>query len=518
MLFSFDSDPESDDEKIPTKKQTKRKSETPVKKPTKQTKKVKIDLKEEEYDEEDFDDFNFLGDDVVDDSKKDQFWKPSMEKTPSLSMIQKLVDQLSSTCSSNEKKEILLKHIDSIKILYYTSNPFFQFHVKSVRVRKMMDNADNYTVTDNPENIFELLDMLRTRKIVGNRALHTVCRFVQMNKKYESLIYSIIDKKLKTRAKGNTINRVFPGLVPVFAVARGFDIHEVPENYINYKIDTWFASRKFDGVRLICIIRDGIPEFRSREGNPFSTLQVLEKTIKSCRFTGTIVLDGELCIFDENKENFKQAVSEIRRKSGMIQNPRFCVFDMLTLEEFESGTSTRKYSERLEKLKEILSATSHEPFMTLVEQVVVKDEIHIKQLTESAFKKEWEGLILRRDFIYQGKKSNNMVKIKKFTDEEFPCVAISKSMQRRVIDGKDVEMEVLKNITVDIGGGKDVNLVDVGTGFSLDERIKFSDNPDLIVGHVVTVAYSEKSQDCNGKPSLRFPVFKAVYGKSHRKL
>jgi DNA ligase-1 len=111
-----------------------------------------------------------------------------------------------------------------------------------------------------------------------------------------------------------------------------------------------------------------------------------------------------------------------------------------------------------------------------------------------------------------------MVKIKKFTDEEFPCVAISKSMQRRVIDGKDVEMEVLKNITVDIGGGKDVNLVDVGTGFSLDERIKFSDNPDLIVGHVVTVAYSEKSQDCNGKPSLRFPVFKAVYGKSHRKL
>jgi ATP-dependent DNA ligase len=48
-------------------------------------------------------------------------------------------------------------------------------------------------------------------------------------------------------------------------------------DFMNFDHDTWYASRKFDGVRVLCFISEGVVEFRSREGNVFNTLQVLEK-------------------------------------------------------------------------------------------------------------------------------------------------------------------------------------------------------------------------------------------------
>jgi ATP-dependent DNA ligase len=54
------------------------------------------------------------------------------------------------------------------------------------------------------------------------------------------------------------------------------------------------------------------------------------------------VLDGEICILDENgNESFQNIMKEIRRKDHTINNPIFFIFDKLTTEEFDSGTSTR---------------------------------------------------------------------------------------------------------------------------------------------------------------------------------
>ncbi len=57
------------------------------------------------------------------------------------------------------------------------------------------------------------------------------------------------------------------------------------------------------------------------------------------------------------------------------------------------------------------------------------------------------------------------------------------------------------------------NEVGVGSGFSLDERKKFHENPDLIVGKTITVQYFEETQDANGKLSLRFPTVKIIHGE-----
>ena len=73
--------------------------------------------------------------------------------------------------------------------------------------------------------------------------------------------------------------------------------------------------------------------------------------------------------------------------------------------------------------------------------------------------------------------------------------------------GLQVEELMLKNIVIEHRG----NRVDVGSGFSHEQRRFYFENPDKIVGKQVTIQYFEESQNQNGTYSLRFPVIKAVY-------
>lgn len=435
-------------------------------------------------------------------------WTKYLDTNPSLDRIAKMVLEVSTTTSRNEKIEILKKYPDCVKIHLYTNNPFWQYYISSTRVRKTMSNMDIRCQAKYVKDIFDLLDILKERKITGNIALATVCNFIANNKKYDKIIYSIIDKNLKIRCGTATINKVFPNLIPEFPVALAEKIEDIPNGYLNLEKDTWFALRKFDGVRVICFIKNGVAEFRSRQGNIFVTLLILEKMFNTLKLEKDLVIDGELCIFENGKENFKKAVSEIKRKSGMIMNPRYVVFDMLTPKEFESKESVKKYSERMAELRRFVEENKLMTNISVAECIQIKDEKHLQKLKETASKKEWEGLILRKDEIYEGKRSNNMIKVKKFKDGEYECIDLQTGKMRFIINGKDKEIETMSRITIDYHGFP----VDVGTGFSLEERNMYAKNPDLIVGKVVCISYLEESKDKDGKPSLRFPSFKGIYG------
>ena len=56
------------------------------------------------------------------------------------------------------------------------------------------------------------------------------------------------------------------------------------------------------------------------------------------------------------------------------------------------------------------------------------------------------------------------------------------------------------------------NKVSVGSGFSIDQRKYYYENPEMILGKEITVQYFEESQNQLGEYSLRFPVLKIVHG------
>ena len=418
--------------------------------------------------------------------------------------IQIFVSEQNSTNSNTDKLRVLESYSNSSlirKTLLYTYDTFRQYYVTSAACK---NRPDLLGYPNTYGDFFGLLDDLSNRVITGHTAIANVNQYVKENQQYAELIWNILDRNLKTRSTASMINKVMPGLIPTFDVALANPYNDKTAKKVNWN-DTWFVSRKLDGVRCITIIDGaGDVKFFSRAGNEFTTLDRLKIQIKSLGLRNQ-VLDGEICIVDENgDEDFSRIIKEIKKKDHTISNPFYFMFDMLSLDDFLNKTSVDRLSERLFNLAKLVPESTK--FMSVLPQYQASDEVFEQMLTESK-KSNWEGLMLRKDAEYQGKRSMDILKVKSFSDAEYVVLDIETAIQRVIVNGLETEEEMLKNIVIEHKG----NRVDVGSGFSQEQRRHYFKHPEKIIGKQVTVQYFEESQNQNGEYSLRFPVIKVVY-------
>lgn len=410
------------------------------------------------------------------------------------------IGEMNASNSTNHKIEILKKYSDDefiFKVLQYTYHPYKQYGVTSANLKKRSEILAPREVYD---NLFYLLDDLNERKLTGHAAIAAANSFIQRNSKYADFIYQVIDRNLETRATTTLINRVKPGLIPTFNVALAHDFTKVKN--IDITDGTWFLSRKLDGVRCLTIVRDGTVRCFSRNGKEFETLGVVKEEIRRLGITDC-VLDGEICVMKEDgSDDFQGILKEIQRKDHTIKLPRYWVFDILTLEEFDSGIGNVALSQRR------VRKSFDSKILVTLPQSILKSAEELVYFRTTAKEKGWEGLIARRDVGYEGDRTKNMLKLKEFFDAEYRVVEAIMGAQRVIIEEREVEEIVLSAVIVEHKG----NRVQVGSGFNMDERRRYFKNPEKIVGQTITVQYFEETVDQNGNNSLRFPVFKALHG------
>ena len=410
--------------------------------------------------------------------------------------IKEMVTEINSTNKTNEKKKILAKYDDLQKVLLYiydnkvfslTSKNYLKFEKNKKKIKK--DININY-------NLFSLLDDLINRKITGDIALLHLYHYINKNIEYKEYILNIIDKSLKIRLNTSIINKIFPGLIPVFqpVLANKYD----PKRLEKSKND-WYISRKLDGVRCLILIepKKKSVNFFSRTGKEFHTLLILKNEILQNieLFKESIVLDGEIVSMENGVEDFTNLMKEIKRKNHIIANPKYFIFDMLKKEDFFNLKSEEIYSERLKKLKKLKK-------FEVLEQIIYTIDDFLR-LIEKSEKNNWEGLMLREDVKYEGKRTNSLLKYKKMHDEEYKVIDIIKGSWREISKETKLEKTIETMVAVII----DYKDTKVGSGFSLKERKHFYKNPESIIGKIITVQYFEKTKD-----SLRFPVFKYLHG------
>ena len=427
-----------------------------------------------------------------------------MNKYTNFQLIYDFVEASNSTNSNTDKLEVLKTYTqyDSVsKALLYTYDTYKQYGVTSKNCKKNSDLIGPYNVFG---DFFLLLDYLNDRILTGHDAIKAVNRYVLENREYEDLIWNIIDRNLKTRSTTSMINKVVPGLIPTFDVALANAYNDKTAKKVDWN-DGWYVSRKLDGVRCLTVIDDtGNINFFSRAGNPFLTLDALKPSIQKLGLTN-MVLDGEICMTDKDgNEDFQGIIKEIKRKDHTIENPVYFMFDILTKKEFEDKTSESLLSARLSTLRSFVLAG--DKFITVLDQKLGNDN-HLANMMEISKNEGWEGLMLRKDDTYQGKRSNDILKVKKFYDDEYYVVDLENALNRVIVDGKEVEEMMLKNVVVEHKGSR----VQVGSGFSHEQKRFYFKNPDKILGKQITVQYFEETTNQHGEHSLRFPVIKAVY-------
>lgn len=426
----------------------------------------------------------------------------------SLTRFKELIDRLKQTNKTTEKVEILKEYEDCKDLLRYAYDPFKRFFVTSSGLEKF----DKHDITPVAyDDLFKLLDDLAARKLSGHSAISTVLNFMHNIEFGDEIIPLILDKNLKTRTDASLINKAFPDLVPQFKVALAKKLDDYLDK-MDFEQDIWLASRKLDGVRTICFCgEDGI-KFYSREGNEFTTLQKVREVLEQCPDFNGYVLDGEMCIVDENgNENFKAIVGAIKKKDEQVENPVFIVFDMIPIEDFSNQKSPEPLHSRVMRINAY--CTNNADKLKGVVKPLKMDRVigasHVTELLAYASDQGWEGMMFRKDCPYEGKRTNNLLKGKKFHDAEYQVLDITTGMFRiaNTVTGGEEEFETLTAVVIEHKG----NRVQVGSGFSVAQRKEFFEDPSKIVGKTITVQYFEESEDKDGKPSLRFPTLKAIY-------
>ena len=422
-------------------------------------------------------------------------------------LIKDFVTDSNATNSNTNKFNVLkeyTEHAVVVHALYYTYNTYKQYGVTSVNCKKRSDLLGN---PNTYEDLFDLLNDLNDRVITGHSAIANVNRYVQENKHFEDIIWSIIDRNLKTRSTASTINKVVPGLIPTFDVALADTYNDKTKKKVTWS-DGWYLSRKLDGVRCICIVdANSNATFFSRAGKEFKTLSKVGETIKKSGVKN-IIFDGEVCILDKKgDEDFQSIIKEIKKKDHSINFPRFIAFDTLTIEEFESGVSKRTLKERQFELDSMMDQQMFGYYLTMAQQTLINSFEEIEERLIVANEKGWEGLMIRKNTTYKGKRSPDLLKIKTMYDAEYTVISTTNAVQRVIVEGKEVEEDMLKKVTIEHKG----NTVDVGSGFSQKQRRYYFQNPNEIIGKQICVQYFEESQNMAGEYSLRFPVIKAIY-------
>jgi DNA ligase-1 len=420
-----------------------------------------------------------------------------------LNDFQNLVNELQATNSSSEKRKILKKYPQCKELLRWTLDPYKKFGVTSDQLKKRQDLiADEKLWRYN--NIYDLLEALSDRVSTGHNAIAVVNWFIKENSEYEDLIYRIIDKDLKCRCGATLINNVYPGLIPEFKVALAEDYFK--QKNVDLDSGKWMWSRKLDGVRCICRKEGDSIRFFSREGHEFWTLDVLKENI--LKLEGNFVLDGEICLVDENgKENFQNVMKEIRKKNHTIQNPKYLVFDMLTLKEFDEEDRTHDIglAYRQTRLKTVSSNLLFDKIDWVI-QKWLNTEKDLEDAIKLANDEGWEGLILRKDVPYEGKRTKNMLKVKKMHDAEYEVLTV---ISGEIDDGQGNKVPGMSAVMIQHKGYN----VKVGSGWTYEQRIRFHEHPNEIVGKIITVKYFEETKNQEGGYSLRFPIVKCIHGE-----
>lgn len=414
-----------------------------------------------------------------------------------LDTIQNFIKEMNSNNSLLHKKMILKKYQSNElirKVLFYTYSSSINFYCTSKNVKRFR-KSEELKMTS--EGLFEVFDNLKDRKVTGNEALRLVCSYIKTNQLEEDIVFRIIDRNLKIRVNRTTLEGFFPEIFPPFYVSLA---NNYKESLINDE-DKWFISRKLDGVRCMVFVdceKETVQAF-SRSGKRFDTLGLLEMEITKhlSKFSESVVLDGEIVMFDSNgRDNFKKIMEQITRKEFTMETPNYQIFDIIPLRDYYTGMYEQEFELRYKKLNCIFDSTFF--YCHVVEQKPYSVSM-FETMWNSIVTDHWEGLMLRKNCLWEGKRSNNLLKVKRMKDDEFRVVGIETGQIRFIDKGRENEKQTMSSIIVDYNNTK------VGSGFTMEERDAYYKNPSLILDQNVTVQYFEKT-----KEKLRFPVYKGI--------
>ena len=413
-----------------------------------------------------------------------------------MEQVFKIFEELMGTTKKSEKAAILIRNQGNrlfTSTLKWLLDPFVLTGISSKKLSK------NVSYDTTPIQTWEdMMVYFENHHTGSDDDIRIVQGFIESQPEEQREYYrALVTKSLKLGVDAKSVNDVIPNLIPTFLVQLG-----TPREKCKIKTGEWFSlSQKLNGNR--CVFVNG--KMMSRQGKEFTGLDHILSDIKKVVDNG-IVLDGELVGKNEeglsDSANFQKSTGIANSKDADKTSLKYVIFDTLRLEEFQNGKSEYTYKIRRQLLLELKETIAKHNLKNIeVVQMFYEgtDQTEIDKWLDYCEEHDYEGCMINLDSPYECKRVKSLQKAKMFKDIDLCCISVNEA-----ITGK--YKGTLGSITCKYKNGT----VDVGSGFSDEQRGYYFNNPNEIVGKIITVKYKETTTNKEGGESLQFPVFVTV--------
>lgn len=380
----------------------------------------------------------------------------------------------------------------------------YTFGVKQVPIKEE-DGGQGLSWT----NFKELAESLYRRQLTGHAARDAIklAMDVATKEQWNDWYRRILISDLRAGVSEVTVNKIAKKLkkpeysVPVFECQLAHDAANHDSKLTGKKI----VEPKLDGVRCLTVIdyeQQTVTQY-TRNGKVLENFTHITEYLSRFinEFGRSMVLDGEVI-----SGSFQELMRSVHRKYDVqAQDARLMLFDVVPLVEFKAGKSVMGQRRRSQFLKNFENIFKDSGFIDIVPQRefdldVFTDEIefrdHMRELVEQGF----EGVMIKSpDAPYETKRGTAWMKMKPFIEVSLTITEVEEGTGRNhgrlgavVCRGMDDNREIVVN---------------VGSGFTDNDRRDFWDARDTLPGQIVEVRADAVTQNQDGTFSLRFPRF-----------
>ena len=400
---------------------------------------------------------------------------------------------------SQKKKQQIISENLSPRLEYILSICFDPF--VTTKLHKL--DYEDKECKENPklyEEFFSLCEELKAAPAINDHLRRKAERLIESTGYHielKKVFAKVLTKRMNIGIGAKMINKaVGKELIPDPSLMLAEDDHKV--------LDKWgsiVCEEKYYGVRVICTIEDRKPKFYTRAFNELDSrflTRIANQILELSHGIDGIFFDGELTDLDRKSVSGK--VTQMMKgspKESIGDDLLFNIFDVEPTKTIKDGKGVTVYTQRRELLEQFFKDKSFEN-IKIAQKWEAKTKDELMPIYEQIVANGGEGVIMKDPtHLYECKRSKSWIKFKEVQDCDLVVTGWYPGEGKR-------EGFIGGFICKDSSGEYQVK---VGSGFTEQDLIELSKNPDDIIGKIVAIQYNVPIEDKNGNKSLFLPRF-----------
>jgi DNA ligase-1 len=400
---------------------------------------------------------------------------------------------------SQKKKQQIISENLSPRLEYILSICFDPF--VTTKLHKL--DYEDKECKENPklyEEFFSLCEELKAAPAINDHLRRKAERLIESTGYHielKKVLAKVLTKRMNIGIGAKMINKaVGKELIPDPSLMLAEDDHKV--------LDKWgsiVCEEKYDGVRVICAIEDRKPRFYTRAFNELDSrflTRIANQILELSHGIDGIFFDGELTDLDRKSVSGK--VTQMMKgspKESIGDDLLFNIFDVEPTKTIKDGKGITVYTQRRELLEQFFKDKSFEN-IKIAQKWEAKTKDELMPIYDQIVANGGEGVIMKDPtHFYECKRSKSWIKFKEVQDCDLVVTGWYPGEGKR-------EGFIGGFTCMDSSGEYQVK---VGSGFTEQDLIELSKNPNDIIGKIVAIQYNVPIEDKNGNKSLFLPRF-----------